>query len=222
MLDPRGATLAGTRGRPNEDAFAILPTLLVVADGATSPPSLGDGCIHGPAWYARHLVAAVVAAHSADPDAAPSDLLASAITRTTDLHSGTCDVEHPGTPSATIAILLFDTSGLGRWLVLGDCTLLHDNGTELLVVTDNRLSNSSLAEREAIKVPGGASDHRSTSEELMRWFLRSAIIEIGRGVSGSRHLIQRPPTMRMSEICSMMHLRQSIALLFLLTVPVCC
>ena len=165
MLDARAATLAGTRGRPNEDAFAVLPTLLVVADGATSPASLGDGCIHGPAWYARHLVAAVVAAHSADPDAAPSDL-----TRIGDHAHDRFAFRHlrcrtPRDPVGDCCHPLFDTSGLGRWLVLGDCTLLHDNGTELLVVTDNRLSNSSLAEREAIKVPGGASD---PSEHLRR------------------------------------------------------
>lgn len=37
MLEFRVATDPGSPDKPNEDAFAVLPTLAVVADGATSP-----------------------------------------------------------------------------------------------------------------------------------------------------------------------------------------
>ena len=158
MRDLRGATLPGRPDRPNEDAYAILPTLAVVADGATSPPKLGDGCSHGPAWYARRLVAFVVDAHSDAPDSKPADLLASAITATTAAHADTCDVGHPGTPSATVGIMTFHPAGSIRWLVLGDCTLVIDAGLGIEVVCDERLSNTSEAERAAVKVPGGASN----------------------------------------------------------------
>ena len=168
MRDLRGATLPGTVGRANEDAFAILPDLVVVADGATSPPHLGDGCIHGPAWYSRTLVAGVTAAHADDPKALPADLLAAAITSTTRAHVDTCDIAHPGTPSATVAILAF-FNGIVRWLVLGDCTLAIDAGQGLQVITDDRLSNTSKAERAAIKVPGGATaaGHRERVDALV-------------------------------------------------------
>jgi len=157
MRDLRGATLPGKVGRPNEDAFAILPSLAAVADGATSPPQLGDGCIHGPAWYARQLVASVVAAHTDAPESKPADLLAVAIAVTTAAHAETCDVGHPGTPSSTVAIMTFHQAAV-RWLVLGDCTLVVDAGHGIDVICDERLSNTSETERAAVKVPGGASD----------------------------------------------------------------
>ena len=158
MLEFRVATDPGSPDKPNEDAFAILPTLAVVADGATSPPHLGDGCIHGPAWDAQTLVGFVAAAHLSRPAAEPADLLAEAIERTTQAHSGTCDVGHPGSPSATLAMLALSPNGIARWLVLGDCTFVADAGPDLLVVSDDRLSNTSHAERAAVKEPGAASD----------------------------------------------------------------
>jgi hypothetical protein len=166
MRDLRGATLPGTAGRPNEDAFAILPSLAVIADGATSPPQLGDGCIHGPAWYARRLVAAVVTAHADDPAARPADLLAAAIASTTAAHADTCDISHPGTPSATVAVLTFRADGTVEWLVLGDCTLIIDAGRGVQVVSDDRLSNSSHVERAAVKTPGGAADPAEYSQRI--------------------------------------------------------
>ena len=166
MLDLRGATLPGTAGRPNEDAFAILPTLAVIADGATSPPQLGDGCIHGPAWYATRLVACVVTSHADEPAARPAELLATAIASTTAAHADTCDISHPGTPSATVAMLTFQPEGAVEWLVLGDCTLLLDAGRGIDVVSDDRLSNSSHAERAAVKTPGGAADPAEYSQRI--------------------------------------------------------
>lgn len=158
MLEFRVATDPGSPDKPNEDAFAILPTLAVVADGATSPPHLGDGCIHGPAWYAQTLVGFVAAAHLSRPAAEPAELLAEAIERTTQAHSGSCDVGHPGSPSATVAMVTTSPDRIFRWLVLGDCTLVADTGTDLLVVCDDRLSNTSHAQRAAVKEPGAASD----------------------------------------------------------------
>lgn len=158
MLEFRVATDPGSPNKPNEDAFAILPTLAVVADGATSPPHLGDGCIHGPAWYAQTLVGFVAAAHLSRPAAEPADLLAEAIERTTRAHSGTCDVGHPGSPSATVAMLALSPDGYARWLVLGDCTFVACAGLDPLVVSDDRLSRTSHAERAAVKEPGAASD----------------------------------------------------------------
>lgn len=158
MLEFRVATDPGSPDKPNEDAFAILPTLAVIADGATSPPHLGDGCIHGPAWYAQTLVGFVAAAHLSRPAVEPAELMAEAIERTTRMHVGTCDISHPGSPSATVAMLILAPDGIAHWLVLGDCTFVADSGSELLVVSDDRLSNTSHVERAAVKEPGVASD----------------------------------------------------------------
>lgn len=171
MLEFRVATDPGSPDKPNEDAFAVLPTLAVVADGATSPQHLGDGCIHGPAWYAQNLVGFVAAAHLSHPAAAPADLLAEAIKRTTHAHAATCDIAHPGSPSATIAMLTLSSDGIARWLVLGDCTLVVDAGSDLLVVSDDRLSNTSHAERAAVKESGAASDPAEYARRIDRLVL---------------------------------------------------
>jgi ADP-ribose pyrophosphatase YjhB (NUDIX family) len=149
MHDVRVATSPGTPGRPNEDAFAAVEGLVVVADGATSPPTLGEGCIHGPAWYARRLVGHLVGSHAEEPAAEPVAWLAEAIGRTTAAHADTCDVTHPGTPSATVAMLTFDDD-TASWLVLGDCALLLGSAGRVEVVTDDRLSQTRTAERAAV------------------------------------------------------------------------
>lgn len=156
MINVHAATIPGAPGQPNEDAYAVLPTLLVVADGATSPPRLGDGCRHGPGWYARRLVANVVAAHVEDPRATGAYVLADAIDRTTAAHADTCDLTHPGTPSATVTMLLPDDHAGADWLVLGDATLVLDTGEDLQVISDDRLSNSSATERAAVLTGGAA------------------------------------------------------------------
>ncbi len=162
MRDVRAATLPGASGRPNEDAYAVLPDLVVVADGATSPAELGDGCIHGPAWYAHRLVAHIVGAHVEEPSAQPAYVLSEAITRTTAAHADTCDVNHPGTPSATVAMITVDARDRVHWLVLGDTTLVLDAGDSLHVVCDDRLSNTSKQERASVLGRGGlsADQHR--------------------------------------------------------------
>ena len=157
MAEIRAATLPGTLGRANEDAYAVLPTLVVVADGATSPPQLGDGCRHGPAWYARRLVGNVVAAHVEDPRAPAAYLLAEAIDRTTAAHADTCDITHPGTPGATVTMLLLEDHRGAGWLVLGDATLVLDTADDLHVICDDRLSKTSNAERAAVLASDGVA-----------------------------------------------------------------
>ncbi len=170
MPEMRVASLPGSAGRANEDAYALLPDLLVVADGATAPATLGDGCVHGPAWYANRLVDQVVVAHTDDPSAKPSDVLAEAIGRTTAAHSGTCDIAHPGTPSATVAMLAIDSRSRVHWLVLGDATVVLDSRDSLQLVSDDRLSNSSKAERAAIFANGRLSvnDHTKRISALVQ------------------------------------------------------
>jgi len=44
--------------RPNEDYVAVGPDMIAVLDGATA--RTGTGCVHGVAWYARHLADAII------------------------------------------------------------------------------------------------------------------------------------------------------------------
>ncbi|WP_213457267.1 hypothetical protein [Rhizomonospora bruguierae] len=136
------ATDAGSTDVPSEDRAVVGPNLWVVLDGATVRTE--TGCIHGVAWYADHLAAAIVDNASLDPTAA----LAAAIRQTSDKHRTTCELSHPGTPSAAVAIMQVGDGRL-RYLVLGDVTIVLDLGDEEFVVTDDRVSRTAVAERAA-------------------------------------------------------------------------
>ncbi len=119
MIEVRAESRPGLATRPNEDAYLCMNDLVIVADGATAPPSLGTGCIHSPRWYATTLVANAGLANVGSPDAPLTDILSEAIRRTTNAHASTCDVVHPGTPSSTVvALRAADTQA--EWLVLGN------------------------------------------------------------------------------------------------------
>lgn len=125
--------------RPNEDHFATGEDMVVVLDGATARTE--TGCTHGVAWYVRHLADAIVD----HPDSPPENALALAIIQTANQHR-TCDLHHPGTPSAAVAILQA-RQGTLRYLVLGDVTMVADTLNGLKIVTDNRVSETARAER---------------------------------------------------------------------------
>jgi hypothetical protein len=142
----------GSPDKPNEDAIAIDAATVAVLDGATARTD--TGCIHGVAWFVRHLAKALVE-HS---DLPPSDALASAISETAGRHRGTCDLEHPGTPSAALGIVQARDGALG-YLLLGDVTLAIDTAEGLQVRTDNRVGETALAERAAAdELPDGSPE----------------------------------------------------------------
>jgi hypothetical protein len=123
--------------------------MIVVLDGATARTE--TGCVHGVAWYAQHLAAAIIGHH----DLPPEEALALAIVQTANQHR-ICDLEHPGTPSAAVAIVQARQDVL-RYLVLGDVTVAADTRNGLQVVTDNRVSQTALAERAiADALPNGS------------------------------------------------------------------
>jgi hypothetical protein len=161
VIDVQAASWPGQAGRPNEDAYLCLDDLIVVADGATAPPGLETGCGHGPRWYARQLVARAALAHADAPDAALTDVLGEAISSTTQSHADTCDITHPGTPSATVAMLRSRPDSL-QWLVLGDATVaLEENGADVHVISDRRIGNSSKAERFAVLTGDSTDGHHA-------------------------------------------------------------
>jgi hypothetical protein len=55
-------------------------------------------------------------------DRSPADSLAQAITDVAALHADTCDLDHPASPSATVAILQEQPEAVDC-LVLGDTTI---------------------------------------------------------------------------------------------------
>jgi hypothetical protein len=163
-------TLASRRSpdaTSNEDFIAATASVAVVVDGASVPPELGTGCGHGTAWFARHLGVQLLALLSTEADRSPADGLAQAITAVAALHADTCDLSHPGSPSATVAILREQPDAID-YLVLGDTTILLEEPTGIRVVTDDRLEHVAAGQHSAMHQHAtGSADHNRSFAELV-------------------------------------------------------
>ncbi|BCB81936.1 protein phosphatase 2C domain-containing protein [Phytohabitans flavus] len=138
----------------NEDWALATQRLAVVLDGQTARTD--TGCRHGVSWYVASLGAAI----AADPDPPLQTVLAGAIERTAARHPE-CDLSHPATPSATVAIVRFGQSAV-EYLILGDVTVLADTTSELHVLTDGRIEATATAERHAAdRYPIGSAEKRA-------------------------------------------------------------
>ncbi|SDN76011.1 protein phosphatase 2C domain-containing protein [Lentzea jiangxiensis] len=159
------ATEAGRTTAPSEDRALVGPNLLAVLDGVTAKPE--TGCEHGVGWFADQLSAEILRFAHLDPSAA----LTEAVRQAAELHSGTCDLEHPDSPSVAIAVVRIKDDVL-RYLVLGDATVVVDGQRELLVVSDTR-SRRTAGPRVA------DVEHALTGEVPLRDVRRVAILSDG-------------------------------------------
>ena len=163
-------TLASRRSpeaTSNEDFIAATPGVVVVIDGASVPAGLGTGCRHGTAWFARRLGTQLLALLTTQADRSPADSLARAITNVAALHADTCDLGHPGSPSATVAILR-EQPGCIDYLVLGDTTILLDEPAGIRILTDDRLEHVASGQHSAMHQHAtGSADHDRSFAELV-------------------------------------------------------
>jgi hypothetical protein len=151
----------------NEDFIAATASAVVVIDGASVPSGLGTGCGHGTAWFAHRLGIQLLALLTTEVDHSPSDSLAQAITDVAALHADTCDLSHPGSPSATVAILREQPDAVD-YLVLGDTTILLEEPTGIRVVTDDRLESVAAGQHRAMHQHAtGSADHDLSFAELV-------------------------------------------------------
>ncbi|XRQ06237.1 protein phosphatase 2C domain-containing protein [Actinomadura welshii] len=146
-----------TPGRANEDFVAAGAGWVVVLDGATAPAGVDSGCEHDPAWLVRRLggrIAALLAMETADP---LPDLVAEAIAATGRAHTGTCDLDNPDSPSATVSLLRRCGEAV-QWFVLADSPIVMDAG-EVRVVRDDRVDRLPSYTLEGVRKsrnsPGG-------------------------------------------------------------------
>jgi hypothetical protein len=153
------ASEPGSPDKPNEDYAATAPGIVVVMDGQTS--RTGTGCIHGVPWFAQHVADSVIR-HA---ELGLTEALRLAIAETSNEHRDTCDLSHPGTPSAAVGIVREDAGEL-RYLVLGDVTLLLDTVNGLQVVSDLRVRRTALAERAVADAM--TADHPEKPAALVR------------------------------------------------------
>jgi len=161
-------TLASRRSpdaTSNEDFIAATAACVVVVDGASVPAELGTGCAHGTAWFARHLGTHLLGLLTSQPEHSPADNLAQAITDVAALHADTCDLDHPGTPSATVAILREQPDTID-YLVLGDTTILLEQPTGIRAITDDRLESVASVQHDAMhqQATGSAAHARSFAQ----------------------------------------------------------
>lgn len=153
-------SVPGSPDRSNEDFAAASHDVVVLLDGAGTPPGIESGCSHGVAWYARQLGTQLLAEAGAVPHRPLADVLAVAIDRVAAMHGDACDLTDPNTPSATVTAVRRTGDEL-EYLVLADSVLVLDvlDG-DPVAVTDDRLaitSRSLRAEMDAL--PTGSPEH---------------------------------------------------------------
>lgn len=158
MMRVRSASDPAPGRLENEDVVFRFGPLVGLLDGATVPEGFETGCVHGPDWYVRHLAARIGLALAARPAATLMSSLAAAILAVRADHAGDCDLDHPGTPSAT-ACLLREGGDQVDYLVLCDSPLVLDTGGQVSVVSDERLDTAMAELRDtAAGLPEGGAD----------------------------------------------------------------
>lgn len=160
------ATEPSRAERPNEDYVAATDDLVVLLDGASTPDGLDTGCTHGTRWFARRLGAEIFARLSERPDLALADGVADAIEAVAERHAETCDVAHPGHPSATVAILR-EAEKEFEYFVLADSSVVLDTTAGTRVVCDNRLDQVAAEQHDAVRrAKQGTQEHARAFEAL--------------------------------------------------------
>lgn len=159
MLRVEFATEPGDPAKPNEDFIAAGPTTLVLLDGCGTPVGSPSGCIHSVAWYVGRLGLELFTRASTEEATPLADCLAEAITATAALHADTCDLDHPGTPSATVIVARQVDDRL-EYLVLADSTLAIETANGIRVITDGREGQIGRKYRAPMDAaPAGTAEH---------------------------------------------------------------
>jgi hypothetical protein len=144
------ASTPGRADRVNEDwAGASASGIAVVLDGLTEA---GDtGCAHGTAWYVAELGGRLLRL-AGRPGGSLAGVLADAIAEVRGAHGSGCDLTHPGSPGATVAMARWRGATLD-YLVLSDAFVAIDvdtvEGAQPIVVSDDRMPG---------RLPGDAAE----------------------------------------------------------------
>ncbi len=173
------ASLPAKPNQPNEDFVAATSDAVVLLDGAGTPRGSGSGCIHGVSWFARRLGATLLYETEREGSLSLVDCLSTSIREVRSFHDDTCDLKHPGTPSATVVALKVREQTVD-YLVLADSVLALDLSTELRIISDDheaRIGEQFRARMDAL--PGGTPEHEEAHREygsVRRSELRAACV----------------------------------------------
>lgn len=130
------ASTPGSAARANEDwAGASACGVAVVLDGLTEAGE--TGCEHGTPWYVHELGGHLMRL-AARPGGSVAEALGEAIALVRDSHGSGCDLTHPGSPGATVAVVRMRDTAV-EYLVLSDAYVVVDAGGEPVVVTDGSM-----------------------------------------------------------------------------------
>ncbi len=139
--------------------MAATPDAVVLLDGAGTPAGSESGCIHGVTWFVRQLGSALLSSLMGSDDSDPAGCLAASIAAVRSLHADTCDLSHPGSPSATV-VALRERKSIIQYAVLADSVLLLSLSDGLRVVTDAReVQVGKQFRTEMDATPNGTPDH---------------------------------------------------------------
>lgn len=173
------ASWSGSPVSPNEDFAAVAGGTVVVLDGLTARTA--SGCKHGVSWYVRNLAHGILA----NSDKGPGIALACGIEYVSRMHASNCDLKHPGTPSAAVAILDLEGAQI-EYLVLADVTLVLESQEGIQVITDQRVSASAAPERaEVDALPIGSKEKAGALIRMKEAELRERNTEGGYWVASS-------------------------------------
>jgi hypothetical protein len=146
-VDVTFAHAAGSRHY--EDWIATSPEAVVLLDGLSTPEGLPTGCRHGTPWYVRRLGTRLLQLLATHPDRTLREALAGAIQTVAHSHANTCDLAHPGVPSATVALLRAGPTDV-QCLVLSDALIVLDTSEGIEVLTDPTVNKVAAEQRGAV------------------------------------------------------------------------
>ncbi|MBP2474003.1 hypothetical protein JOF53_002875 [Crossiella equi] len=152
------ATEPAQSHQDNEDFVGAVPGAVVLLDGAGSAGA-DSGCLHGVAWYSRQLGTRLLE-RLLSPDAGDlREVLGEAISAVAGMHGSACQLDHPGTPSATV-LLVRVRGGQVEYLLLADSTLVIESPTGNTAVTDDREAQVGARYRQEMDaMPNGSEEH---------------------------------------------------------------
>ena len=154
-------------GAVNEDFIVATDKVVILLDGASVPQGLETGCRHGTAWYVGRLGIRLLDQLTDQPDQLLTDALAAAIQAVASLHADTCELDHPGGPSAAVA-LLREAGQTVDYLVLADTTILLDAPAGIKAISDDRLAQVAVTEHSAMhREATGTLTHQQRYADLV-------------------------------------------------------
>ncbi|MEV6845469.1 protein phosphatase 2C domain-containing protein [Actinoplanes sp. NPDC051411] len=161
------ASIPAYAGHPNEDFGCVTPTGAVLLDGAGLSGTT-TRCKHGVDWFARTLGGSIASKLAATEQGLRA-VLSDAILETANLHRHTCDLNDPGTPSATVIVVRI-VEEMIQYLVLADSVLTIELSMgDPLVVTDDREALVGRHLRQQMdQLSNGTTEHDAARREYVQ------------------------------------------------------